>query len=386
MMKSPSKQAGRAHQVRRAFTLVEILVVFLVISILAAIALPIAKNMIADQHASRTARGITSYMDRIRNRAIAEGRPMGVLIERFATIGNGYGRAHSVRLRTMMGMPPYSGDSSNSTASLQIDGISVHFTPSENQLLTLSASMIADPGMAGDVDDLRAPVRTGDFIELPGGRLVPFAIVFRGLTEPDITPVVIQLDLQEPNSGSETFPSASTSLLISPRSVPYKIHRRPAVSSAAPFDLPKGMAIDLNYSGLGTSGNQFAPDITNLTIPAYNIAIIFGADGKVISASQTSDGIGPPPIGQLFFCIGETDGVRIDNLFSVERRSLANLLNPDSIWLMINPGTGRVVTAPFAAVSTIPAGVVVDPEDTTLDVALAEARLLAILSDTVDLE
>ncbi|WP_068264749.1 prepilin-type N-terminal cleavage/methylation domain-containing protein [Rubripirellula obstinata] len=371
---------------RVAFTLVEIMVVFVVLSILAAIALPVAKNMIADQHATRTARGISSYIDRIRNRAIAEGRPMGVLIERLANTDSDFGRAHSVRIRTMSGMPPYSGDSSNSTVQLQTNGINAQFEPSDNQLLTLSASMVADPAITDDVDDLRAPIRNGDFIELPGGRLVPFVITHRALTEPDTTKVVITFDLQQTVGGSQTFPSASMSFMAAVRSVPYKIHRRPAVSSAAPFDLPKGMAIDLNYSGLGSSGNQFAPSIVDLTVPVFNIAVVFGSDGKVISASQTSDGIGPPPIGQLFFCIGETDGVRADDLWANERRSTANILNTDSIWLVINPSTGRVVTSPFSDVSQTPPTDVADPTTAELSNAIAQARQLALLSDTVDLE
>jgi hypothetical protein len=146
------------------------------------------------------------------------------------------------------------------------------------------------------------------------------------------------------------------------------------------------MAIDLNYSGLGSSGNQFAPNVASLDVPAPNIAIVFGADGTVISTSQTADGIGPPPAGQIFFCIGDTDGVRTDNLFSTENRATANLMNPDSIWLVINPSTGRVVSSPFASVSTIPASIVVNPSDNSLDIALNEARIFALLSDTVDLE
>lgn len=386
MINIKPEASHQSSRVRSAFTLVEIMVVFVVLSILAAISLPIAKEMIADQQASRTARGITSYIDRIRNRAIAEGRPMGILIERVANVDNAFGRAHSVRLRTMSGMPPYRGDTADSVAQIQIGGSSVLFEPSDNQLLTLSASLVANPSVTGDTDDLRAPIRNGDFIELPGGRLVPFNMVYRDLTAPDTVKVSLRLELQEPVTGSETFPSSSNSSLLTPRNVSYRIHRRPAVSSAAPFDMPKGMAIDLNYSGLGSSGSQFAPDVTDPATPAPNIAIVFGADGTVISTSQTADGIGPPPAGQIFFCIGETDGVRTDDLFSTENRATANLMNPESIWLVINPSTGRVVTSPFASVSTIPASTIADPFDGTLDIALNEARFFALLSDTVDLE
>lgn len=377
-----SIQPRRLITRRRGFTLVELLVVFLVFSILAAIALPTTKRLIADQRSSRTARNISVFIDRIRNRAITEGRPMGLLIERSASLDDAVGRAHSTRIRAMDGMPPYSGDSSASVAIIQAGGTTAQFVPNDNQLLALSASMID-----GGVSDPRAPIKNGDLIELPGGRLVPFTMTFRELS--DTNNVEITFDILESitvTSGNvQVFPSSSPLAVSVARAVPYKIHRRPAVSSSKPFDLPRGNAIDLNVSGVGTRGNQFAPD-TDTSVQAFNIAIVFGSDGSVASVAQTGNGVGVAPVGVIFLCLGEVDGVTPDDLFSSERGATANILSKEAIWVVIEPRSGRVFSSPSSDVSTIPTSVVTDTSATSVGDALQDSRLLALLSDTEDLE
>lgn len=375
-----------------AFTLIEILVVLSLLLVLAAIALPNVKELVANQVVARTARNINAYFDVARTRAIAEGRRVGVLIER--TGADERGRATSIRMRQLTSVPPYTGDASNSVAVLQIDGISANFDPANNQLLALSASMVRNPSVVGDVDDPRAPIRNGDYLELPGGRLVPFTITYRDLNQAANVPVVINFNLSEPRNGTALFPSANKTI-TTPRAVKFKIHRKPVVSTMAPFNLPRGVVIDLNYSGFGDSGNQFAPAPLQTpptpTPAAFDIAIVFGPDGKVVSVTDPGSGALVPPIGQLFFCMGDSDGVRTDNLFAQEQGATANLLSLDSTWIVLNPSTGRVVTSPFAPVSTLPppsppAAPITDPTDPSLGPAIQEARLLANLSDTVELE
>lgn len=369
-----------------AFTLIEILVVLSLLLVLAAVALPNVKELVSNQIVSRTARNINAFMDVARNRAIAENRRVGVLIERAGTADE-RGRAHSIRLRQLTSVPPYTGDASNAVAVLQASTSTIktaEFDPATNQLLTLSASMVADPSVTGDIDDPRAPIRNGDYLELPGGRIVPFTITFRDLSAAPTVPVELTFNINELRNGTELFPSANKTFAVD-RAVKYKIHRKPIVSTMSPLSLPRGIVIDLNYSGLGESGNQFAPD-NDLTVPVYDIAIVFGPDGKVVNVTDPTTGSLVPPIGQVFLCMGDADGVRTDDLFSQDEGATANLMNLNSNWIVVNPATGRVVSSPFAAVSTLPAVTVIDPADGSLAQAIQESRLLANLSDTVELE
>jgi hypothetical protein len=174
------------------------------------------------------------------------------------------------------------------------------------------------------------------------------------------------------------------------RKIKYKIHRRPVVSTAAPYSLPRGVVVDLNYSGTGMEGNEFAPSPLTADIQggfnAKPIDIIFGPDGSVVSITTAFNDVPSFPQGQIFLCLGDSDGVRTDNLVTPEKKAPANLVNLESKWLVITPATGRVVSSPFSSVSVLSSNKVVDPYDASLDPAIAQARLLANFSDTVDIE
>ncbi len=392
-----------------AYTLVELLIVMSIMVLLAAVALPSVKDLLANQQVAKTARNISAFIDKARSRAIAEGRYVGVRIERLNTL-DPVGRAQSIRIRELTSVPPYTGDASNAYATLKTDTnyanaslsyVSVaEFDPSDNALLALSASMVENTSMtlsdiltpaSGPNDDEHAPVRSGDYIELPGGRLVAFKIQYRALNAATTVPVKLMFDLSEMRTlGTKAFPSGNPMFPTGGRRIKYKIHRRPVVSTAAPFSLPRGVAIDLNYSGTGMEGNEFAPSpITSDIQGGFNakpIDIIFGPDGSVVSTTTAYSDVPTFPQGQIFVCLGDSDGIRPDNLFTPEKKSPANLVNLESKWIVINPGTGRVVSSPFSSVSSLPAGTIIDPYDASLDPAITEARLLANFSDTVDIE
>ncbi|TWU33753.1 pilus assembly FimT family protein [Novipirellula artificiosorum] len=369
---------------RCGYTLVEVLVVMFIFLLLAAVALPRVRALISDGKGTRAASGFASYIDTVRSRAISEGRHMGIRIERIVPVVDGYddyGSSASIRIRQISGVPPYSGESADAHGVLRdidttIPGVdSIELSSRDNQLLALSATMIGS-------GEANPPVQIGDLLELPGGRTVPITgiSVSPPMTDPTST-VFLTFNLRNAidvatSASTFEFPSSTRSYGVG-ESIRYLIHRSPAVSSTAPFDLPKGIAVDLNYSGIGVDGNQFAAGTS-----AYSpIDLIFGIDGKVEYVNG-SDGLVRSPTGLIFLCLGETDGIRRDDLFSTENRATANLLNLDSSWIVINPNTGSVSVSPFATVSSLPTGVVTDPTDVSLDVALAQARSLALLSDT----
>lgn len=450
-----------------AYTLVELLIVLSIMVLLAAVALPTVKDLLANQQIAKTARNISAFIDKARSRAVAEERYIGIRLERLNSIEPNYtpgdappvGRAHSIRIRELTSVPPYTGDASNAFAELKTDtryantNLSyvtfAEFNPSDNALLALSASMvdpntslqITNPMQPGYVlapksepnDDVSAPIRSGDYIELPAGRLVPFKIQHRPLNAGATIPVRLLFDLSEMRTaGTKSFPSGNpifpTSILENNglvhegvlvnetandvtlrrldgsditisrsditrmwgRKIKYKIHRRPVVSTAAPYSLPRGVVVDLNYSGTGMEGNEFAPSPLTADIQggfnAKPIDIIFGPDGSVVSITTAFNDVPSFPQGQIFLCLGDSDGVRTDNLVTPEKKAPANLVNLESKWLVITPATGRVVSSPFSSVSVLSSNKVVDPYDASLDPAIAQARLLANFSDTVDIE
>jgi len=352
------------------FTLIELLVVLFIFLLMSAVALPTVKNLLADQKIAKAARSVTGFFSVARSRAIAEGRLVGVRIERPG--GNdqaSFNGAASLRLRYLLGIPPYSGDAADSKVMMgNVNALGLTtlvFDLNDNQLLAL-------------INTTNPAFQNGDLIELPGGKL--FALDFN--TQPPaptpparVTEVHAVINLRAPRDGSSTYPAGD--LISGNRSMSYRIHRRPIVSSIAPLDFVRGVAIDLNLSGFGNSGSELAPTTTNVRQP---VDIYFGAEGQVAQISLDSAGnLGPVP-GLVFLCLGSTDGIRESvatneaNAFAVEGKSQPNILNSDSIWIVINPNTGRVVASPFGSVS----------DTSSRANALPFARSLALLSDTLD--
>ena len=392
-----------------AYTLIEVLIVLFIMVLLAGVALPTVKDMLADQRTAKTARNITAYLDAIRNRAISEGQRAGVRIERLSAI-DPIGRAQSVRIKELVSIPPYTGDASNSFMTLtkpdpNFPSVCVaSFNPHDNALLKLSSQMVAGPPqLPNDLrppasapdDDPLAPIRSGDYLELPGGRLVAFKILPDDGDENSNAQVMFDLGGYETLNGPETFPS---SILTESRRMRYKIHRRPIPSSSAPYSLPRGVVFDLNYSGLGAEGNHFAPTLvpTGSAEGAKPIDIIFGPDGRVESITTAYSDSAISPSGKIFLCLGDSDGIRPDSLLTDEKKAPANILNVESKWIVINPSIGRVFSSPFATVTMQGPIQLTDPYDPQSNAVAPNPLLAPILratrilaneySDTVDLE
>ncbi len=90
---------------RRAFTLVELLVVVGVISVLAAITLPSIRTMLHGQKVNQAARMVQAHIESTRLRAMATGKYTAVVFERQANSPDAV-----VRLAVGNVFPPYEGD------------------------------------------------------------------------------------------------------------------------------------------------------------------------------------------------------------------------------------------------------------------------------------
>jgi len=377
----------RDRRIARGFTLVELLIVLFLLMLLAAIALPTVRNVLLEQKNSRAARSIASFCDIARSRAIAEDREVGVLIERLSSDSTDtIGASAGIRLRQLTGVPSYSGESADSRAVLSnlsgsgaID--SATFEGADNQLLLLSAIQSGSS---------TAPIRPSvDRMELPGGKVVTIT----GLQVIDsagsvVTSPNLSLDLNTyrvravfnprnvitPSSATPTFefPEGARRQLSVRQQVKYRIHRAPALSSTAPLALPRGIAVDLNYSGIGLTGNQFA-----LSAGTSSIQIIFGPDGRVARVVNAAGDL-LAPTSQIFLCLGDFSGIRPDDLFAASGRDRANIARNKSSWIVINNQTGRVTVSPFASVSAATLA------SANMSESLREARLLASLSDSVE--
>lgn len=381
------------HRVAKTgFTLLEVLITLLILLIMAGVALPVTRNTLRDQRNNRAAQIVTSFIDLTRNQAIAHERDMGVVFERLEP--SGFGRSACVRLRQVRGVPIYTGESAKAMAILVNAGGTVggpinaaEFNPIESQLLALSANMIS----AGNVSD--APIRPGDRLELPGGRIVSILQIQRlgpelGNAFDELRTVRVTFNLREPSNlpapltSTYTHPGRLSRSTNPPQRVRYAVHRAPVLTNTVSVSLPRGTVIDLNYSGFGIRGSEFMPDLTDAAATAGPVIVHFDSAGRV-SRVGNGFGVAGPPVSQVFFCVGDLDGVQSDaaNLLNQDRRTRANVLRNNASWLVLNPATGRTVAAPVSPVTT--ASLTGDIVQQTTQ-AIAQARLFANLGDTLD--
>jgi len=390
MITHPNRWLGRQYYVMKGFTLLEVLVTLFILMIMAGVALPVTRNTLRDQRNNRAAQIVTSFIDVTRNQAIAYERDMGVVFERLEPTG--FGRSACIRLRQVRGVPIYTGESSKAMATLVNAAGTVggpinaaDFNPIESQLLALSADMI----FAGNADD--APIRPADRLELPGGRIVTILSIARvvGTAMVDeLRTVRVTFNLREPSNlpapltSTYTHPGRASRSTNPPQRVRYAVHRAPVLTNTVSVSLPRGTVIDLNYSGLGVRGSEFMPDLTNTTAVAGPVIVLFDASGRV-SRVNNGFGVAGPPVSQVFFCVGDLDGVQSDaaNLLNQDRRTRANVLRTNASWLVINAASGRTVAAPLSPVA--PTTLVGNIAQQTTQ-AIEQARLLANLGDTLD--
>lgn len=392
---------------RRGFTLIELLVVMGIFLILVAVALPITKGLLVENKATRASQSLAAFIEVARNRAIVEGRTFGVRIQR---VGNDNtaadaDRSTALQMRHLSGMPPYSGDAADARVLLRSSiGGSIDsgiFANRDCPLLFLSATLLA----SGDAARIaRAPIKIGDLIELPGGHVAPIASI-QAVTSPPES-VLVTFDMNDPvraidgsivQSGGNNvvrFPNAFRPPTGTGDQVPFKIHRSPIPSTNSVFELPRGLAIDLNHSGIGLASNDFAPPTDAATFPAIAIDILFNSDGSISQITSGNQRIYPQ--STIYLCLGRSDGVADvigataadrESLFASDRSFTSNLVDEETSWIVINPWTGRVTTVGNGVVSSVPS----DPTNPAptdaadillLQSALREARLLTTFSDT----
>ncbi|MCM2371755.1 hypothetical protein [Aporhodopirellula aestuarii] len=239
-------------------------------------------------------------------------------------------------------------------------------------------------------DDYLSPIQKGDLLELPGGR----SVAISGIGAVSGASVSVSFDLFENfNVASgvnvNRFPAAGVSPSAGSE-VKYSIKRSPVPSTSKILTLPRGMAIDFNYSGIGLGGSQFAPS-TNSAITPRSVDLMFNSDGAVTQVIYNTANDRLYPTGMIFFCIGEIDSIASvegataadrENLFSADSKLTTNVMSSDSLWLVVNPGSGQVTTVANASVGTIPSDPT-DPTATGFGAAMQDARLFTTYSDTV---
>lgn len=360
----------RSNPVRRAVTLVELLVVISIMLLLAAVAVPAMRPMMEGRRIREAARAINVYLSSARSEAMRTGRPVGIMLQRLK------GQPECSMVIDQAEMPPtYAGDSMDAKVRVQ----TVNRATGEVRIY-VQAGVFTD-GLVRTFDRIRFDqqgpwywLANGPDSSAPG---TPNHYYYDFANGTDIDgdqfiddPCYLTATLTWATSlgGTPPWPDAPPS---PPRStdashpVSFEIQRMPVKSNAKPLQLPAGAVVDLAASG--TDRVRFWPWPTS-THPApppiqdfASVCIMFSPSGAVhrlytytdwwrdsSGQIETRMGVDPNP-DPIFLLVGRRERVAdfitspLPGTPTAEEKP--NWADMGNLWVTLNPQTGLVSVA-----------------------------------------
>lgn len=331
---------------RCGVTLIELLIVMGIMTVLATLSLTTVKGLLKGQKVTQAARLVEQYIESARLRAVTNGRPVAVFLERVAVTGDTagdpiYQNFFATRLSIGEVFPPYRGDVLSATGTLWDVDMSMNSTQQNGpaNVVARSADGFADqvrftpgdvlsafgtpsiPGMmaVGDTIEFegtvgRFPIERIDWVS-DGGTGSHVAVTFfnppaplvynSSLKAQNIRPprtLMPAYSTQEPRLPLPPPPGVPALEGVTdatptgaPPSVGFRIYRRPTKSLVGAITLPRGTCVDFAASGFGStsagggdSTSPFwlgsAPSTAAVSRSSYSrIGILFNAEGRLAS-------------------------------------------------------------------------------------------------------
>jgi prepilin-type N-terminal cleavage/methylation domain-containing protein len=416
----------------RGLTLIELLVVIIILTTLVSAAIPLLAPTNDDRRLREASRGVNAFISAAQMKAVQLQRPVGVAIKRLSQDTNTTtnpihdDNAVSVELFYVEQPAPYRGFDRTSSAM-----VARHPNRTGEvliQFVTRGNSSTSDDLPVGWDADLFPPgvIRPGDVVEIDGTQ---YELIWE-TTSPSGW-ARIQLNAQtgfyESTTGTvariEARPINDTGQMIniefddngdrmrdlgigvSPAGpnrpywtnpASYKILRQPMPTSAEPFQLPEGTAIDLRASGIGENDYFYVPGVHD---NPEGVLIMFAPEGRVSRVlfsrkPNLDERFDEPVTDNLYLLVGRRENappptvandLTLDaGTFSPpkteeqlqELKQTVNWLRSESRWIAIGPQSGRVVTIENAFVN-IQNLATSPPDETTRNAQIKASREFA---------
>lgn len=309
---------------RRGYTLTELLVVITLMVIVLAVSVPMAKYVMDGSHAREASRQLQAYFSMAQTRAVQTRKPCGVQFIVNEALGSP-GIYQATTCYLAQSPPNWSG---THLASRGIFRIEPPGRPEFVLLVTASDLESADANMDGRWDEdqsemlfLRSLLDPFEVFEvqfshaglwyearMESGRFV--------MVDGSIVPLPVDFNNQQ--SGGHPF-----TIRRSPRRI------------GSPLELPPGTTLDLPYSGIGRTGQQFAAATRSLTV-------MFQPDGT--SHEYYVNATRQHALGTMHLLVGEVDKLASPIGGDWNDPALSNIADTKAIWVSVGR-TGVVTTA-----------------------------------------
>lgn len=356
-----SARVSQCRLARAGITLIELLVVIAILLVLTAIAVPTLQQGMEERRGREAIRALNVYISSARNKALETGRPVGIVLDRAP------GLPHACTTVRQAEVPlPYMG-SSVGMVRLRVLGY-----PGDGTCNVAAQFQVGD-----FLDDI---VRPGDTLQVNYGGL-DYAITS---ANPDSdTDGFVDFTGKDTDSDSDGWnDSAYLTLNVDLRegqllpwpdsgwsnAMPFQITRQPMPTAAEPLQLPEGMVVDLDWSGMALP----ASGVTRATFPAYAftpvgtdatpIVILFAPNGgiyRIVRGGTASRVIDP-----IYLLVGRRERMRIftdpadprafgtGDTFPAED-GLPNCFDMKNYWITLSPQTGLVTASEMHSTSSV---------------------------------
>lgn len=315
----------------RGVTLVEILLVITIMGVLSAMIIPRVRMVNKDRNIREAARIVGSMFANSSNRAIADGRRAGVLIER-----NRNNSFAGTRLYEMRSVPGFTGDDADAVAWRPPSGTNLNFV----------ARIIRPLQHDEEADPPRRVVRANDKIYFGnqsfGYRITNVREIVNAADSPSF--LDLQLETYVNNGVSRTtlprpawreVPSNDIAYRLGDSGVDiqtFRIERRPRVVRTSQIELPAGYEIDLRYSGwfgaVDPDTDSYDADLVQFQSGQSDIVVVFDETGGIDSVRHSTGSHIPTSSLQLF--VSEND-------LELDRSSGEDpLIRPSNLWVSVN--------------------------------------------------
>ena len=324
---------------RRGVTLIELLIVITIIVLIAGLTLPSMRSLLKDQRITQTARTVQGFIDSAKARAVAQGRPVAIILERAGATNT----VTCPRLSIGEVFPPYEGDWAGTLGTLEDTGTDGYF---DRILIPAAQASLAYPtaGVISIGDEITIGNNPYRFRINAAPTIVntDVAISFANPpTKADVNGIHhFAMEGMLPASGGAHYPYGTGRTAPA---VPFKVFRRPSKTMTGSLVLPRGVCVDLTWSGLGGTLAQFN------TGNASSIFIVFEPNGTVSSIYEYPTGSSWPALSTIHLLVGRSDQVGAPAAVSDRDDTKPNLLDTANRWVSINTRNGNVYTSNVAA-------------------------------------
>jgi hypothetical protein len=299
------------------------------------IAAPMISSMMKDRKVREAARELSTFIMLAKARATETGRPAGVIIVR-DNDNQLPNSAYQVFL--CESPPPFVGEFLN--ARVVLDPVPSGSTIVRAMFNPPQSIITATPNF----------VQPGDLIRLD----------YKGPIYEIISANDSEVQFKARDGMNPPIPGNMT---VAP-GVPFQIYRQPVPASGNPLELPIGVVVDLEYSGVGLTGRETAvangaPNVPPITItfqPTGGVDRVFGINATIPST--------------IHLLVGRVE--QISALQIPADPVISNISDPTTFWVSIGHLTGHVTTAENVGDGQI--GVAFNPASLTSARSIAQSK------------